>query len=190
VNRKHMIVVGSFAAAFAAVAYLGWALLIQPVNKKIAAKLAEKDDVSKKLETAKRQAAQYDKFRAQAENIRRDLNLISRRLDADLSMREMNRLNSRFLSYSGLAVDKVSAEKRERSKEAAFGGLDAVPFTITFKGGYHQVGNFINAMLAGQRLLVPQGLTFNQVADADLASGSTVDGILKISLFVEPAAAK
>ena len=182
-----MIVVGSFAATFAAVAYLGWALLIKPVDKKISAKLAEKDDVSKKLETAKRQAAQYDKFRAQAENIRRDLNLISRRLDADLSMREVNRLTSRFLSYSALRVEKVSVEKRERSKEASFAGLDAIPFTVTFKGGYHQVGNFINAILAGQRLLVPQSLDIKQVSDADLASGSTVDGTLKISLFVEPA---
>jgi Tfp pilus assembly protein PilO len=186
VTRNHWIVVGAFAAAFAAVSYLGWALLIKPVEKRIEEKLATRDDVQKKLIDAKTKAAQFDKFRAQAENIRRDLNLISQRLAPDFPVRESNRMQARLVSESSLIVSAVTVEKRAQSKEAGFSNLDAVPITIPFNGGFHEVGNFLNSVISGQRMIVPNAITLGQVTDPTLVR-ATVNGTINLTLYLDQA---
>jgi Tfp pilus assembly protein PilO len=188
VNRSHWIAIGCFVAAFVAISYLGWALMIRPVEKNIQDTLAERDDVQKKLTDAKTKAAQFDKFRAQAENIRRDLNLISLRLAPDLSVREQNRIMARIASESSLRVTNVTLDPRTRSKEAGFSNLDSLVITITFSGGFHELGNFINSVIAGQRMMVPSLMVLGPVADVTMIHYTT-SGTLTLLLFLDQAGA-
>lgn len=187
-NRKHMIVLGSFVIAFGVVSFMGWKLLIQPVDKKIKAKRAEVDEVDKKLKDAKSKAAQYDKFKAQAENIRRDLTLISQRLDSDFSLREVNRMASRFYAGSNLKVESVLLGKREKSKEPGFANLDNALFVITFKGGFHEIGEYFNAAVSGNRMVVPTILDFK--VGEEFLRAPTVSGTFTMGVFLETAGAK
>jgi Tfp pilus assembly protein PilO len=185
-NRRHLIIIGVFAGAFLALGYLGWALLIKPVDAKIVAKAAERDAAQQQLTDAKSQAAQYDKFRAQAENVRRDLGLISQRLDADLSQREESRIIDRIMTGAGTRAWKITTMvDRAPSKIPGFTTLDQIPITYEFDGGYHELGEIFNRIVSNARILCPESIEINDFGKDDMLSPSIKVTSFVVSFFVE-----
>jgi Tfp pilus assembly protein PilO len=176
--------------AFCVISYLGWAMLIHPVEIKIASVSTDLDAAKQKLEDAKSKATQYDKFRAQAENVRRDLNLITQRLDPDLSLREKGRIVDRIMTGSGLRDWKITTDpnqKRQASTIPGFTSLDQIQMKYDFKGGFDDLGDICNRIVSNERILCPESLEI--AADGkDSYYDPTVDVTnFVVSFFVEPA---
>ena len=185
-NRKHYIVLGAIVAALVAESVLGWTQVIKPAKAEIAKLEAEKDDVSKKLQEAKSKAAQYDKFRALSENIRRDLNFVVQRLDGDLGRKELYRMFAELANSPDLTKQTFVIAKRDKSRVPGFSALDEVPVTFDFLTNYHGLGNFLNAAVSNRRVLIPVSFSMTEAKETGEISGPTVHvTALALSVFLE-----
>jgi Tfp pilus assembly protein PilO len=156
-KKEHLVFL-----ALAGVLILGgygcWNFLFRPLGKEVAEARATLEAEKAKLEDAKAKAAQYEKFQAEAENVRRGLLFLNSRLDAHLTQQEEIGLFSGLGEVASLYNYTVTMNKTEASKEGA--GLSQVPVTIKFDSSYHEVGLFLNKAVGSQRLLYPRNMHF------------------------------
>src|SRR5687768_11928155 len=128
-----MVVIGVFAAAFLALGWLGWAFMVQPVRRSIDEKRAELEGAQAKLKDAQAKAAQHDKFQALAENIKRDLNFVTRRVDPIMPASELYRTLSMLGNRLALPDFVYEDSPRIRTKDPGLAGMDEVPVRLKFK---------------------------------------------------------
>lgn len=188
-TRNHWIVVASFSVAFLVLCYGGYAVLIKPVDDKIAATQVSIDADTTSLHDAEAKEAQYDQFHAERENVRRDLNLISERLDPDLSVREEARVLEKIMNGSGVSSWSIVADigDRERSKEPGFTSLDQITQAFAIIGGFNELGEICNRIVSNERLLCPESLTISHNDKDDLEDSSLKVTDFNISFYVLPA---
>jgi Tfp pilus assembly protein PilO len=154
---------GVFALLFAALSYLGWALVVKPVNVKIEERSKDLEDAKKKLSEAQIKAAQHDKFQALAENVRRDLVFISSRVDPVLGKSELYRIFSLMGNHLALPNYTFIPKERTGSKDAGIQTMEEIPVEVTFVGGYHDVGQFLSWAISQDRMVIPDRLNLTQM---------------------------
>jgi Tfp pilus assembly protein PilO len=152
-KREHLALLGCLVA-LGVVGYLSWAFLLNPLKARVTSARSNLAVERAKLEDAKAKAAQYEKFQAEAENVRRGLQFLNSRLDASLTYEEEMELFDGLSKGRGLRNYTVKLGKPAASKEGT--GLSEVPVTVKFDGSYHDLGEFLNQALSQRRLLVPQ----------------------------------
>lgn len=184
-KRQQWIVIGAFGAAFGLFIWLGWFALIKPVNKQREAKEAELKEAEAKLQEARTQAAQHEKFQALSENIKRDLALVSQRLDPVFSRSDFYGMLSAFGNTLGVSEYKWEAKPRAKTKEGGTGNLEEIPVTLTFKAGYHHVGALLTALASEQRLLVADKMTLKGNLDYQ-PSKPPMEAKVDMRVFLEP----
>jgi Tfp pilus assembly protein PilO len=179
-KRQHWIVVGAFGGGLILVAWLGWFFVAKPLSASIQTEVETRDAKRVALETARAKAAQYEKFQAQAENYKRDLNFINRRLDPDFSLNELVKIISSLANRAG--VNNLTYEFKERTvfKDTKLPGMDRIPVTVKFKAGYHVAAELISEAISQNRILVPEKLTFK----GDLSTG-LVGAELELGVVME-----
>lgn len=183
-NKKQGIVIGVFAATFVALSYLGWAFLAQPVAREIEAKQAELTAAQAKLAEAQSKAAQHDKFQALAENIKRDLSLVTQRVDPRLSNTDLYKMVSSLGNRLGLPDYSYEDKFRKPTKEAGLAGMDEILVSLKFKCDYHHVGALVNAALSQERMVVPDKI--NLKGNILQSKGKpTVEGEMDLRIFLE-----
>ncbi len=155
-KRQHYIVVGAFAVGFCLMVWLGWFFVASPLNIQIDEKVTLREEKKVKLATTLTKATQYDKFQAQAENFKRDLQFINRRLDPQFSYNEMTRIFSSLANTGGLSNFSFEFKPREPLKDAKLPNMDVVPVIIKFKSGYHAAAEFVSNAVSQNRLVVPE----------------------------------
>ena len=184
-KRVHLIAGISVGVAFCLSVWLGWMFLLAPAREKLEA--AEKTFQAKEAEltTARAKAKQHEKFRAEAENVNRNLAFVRSRIDASFGPNDVYRLLSGFGGSQGLV--KLSIRPMKEKKE---GTLMAYPVEVSFEGTYHRVGAFINDAISNRRVVVPTGMDLvNQ--DPTGRERQPLKATLEFKVFAEaPVAAK
>jgi Tfp pilus assembly protein PilO len=158
--------------------YLGWLLFLSPVNKRIVA--AETTLASKKaeLQEAETKKAQHEKFRAEAENVSRNLAFVKSRMDSRFGPNDVYRV---FNSLdSGLGLRNYSLKTLKPGKSA---GMDEFPVEVAFESTYHQVGELVNTVLSRRRIIVPKSLKLVNLSSRGV--GESVKATMGFSVFAE-----
>jgi Tfp pilus assembly protein PilO len=182
-NRLHWIAVGGLALGLGLVGFAGWRFLLTPLAAERAAKLAEKEAAVAKLQEAKRRANQFEKFKAEAENVRRDLDYYTRRLDPSLPVTEVfNQLEELGNSFNFL---EWSFDVKARAKTKTKGlDLDDVLVKASFKADYDRLGQFLNAAANRRRLFVAEAINIQRLIDADGVYRNTLKADLDLRVYV------
>lgn len=188
-NRLHWIAVGGLVGGLLLVLGLGWQFLLRPLGAEHAAKVAEHEQLVKQLAHTKAQAAQFEKFKAQAENVRRDLDFYSRRLDPDLPASELYTLVDGLGHSLNLGTWTFEAKVRAKTKVPSL-TLDEVEVRAKFTADFDRLGQLVNSMVSQTRLLVPESFTLTRYADASGSFTDTLNADLIFKVFVSPSEAK
>lgn len=186
-KRKQWIVIGILGGIFVALAWAGWFFLVRPVHAQIEAKAVEMAEVAAKLKDAKEKEQQYEKFQAEAENVRRDLLFVASRLDPVLKYSDVFRALDSAGNALNLPKYRFEVGKREKTKAPGLTDMDDVPVTVTFETDYEGLGRFLNAVISQQRLYVPMAsieLDFKRIDDS-ASFKSSLKVKLMVRLFLE-----
>jgi len=178
-NRTHWIIVGALAGGVVAMLGAGWQFLVHPISADIAAQVSAKADIEAKLQTARDTAAQFDKFRAQAENMRRDLDFYSSRMDANLTTIEVGQMLDTIAHE--LDLKDWTADVKPPSSAGANGvEIGACKVEVRFKSDYEHIGRFLNGCLDQVRLVVPDNVSLHDAAGVYF---DTVDVDLNLTVW-------
>jgi Tfp pilus assembly protein PilO len=177
-NRTHWIVAGALALGLVLALVGGMRFAVKPVRSRIEDQLAVKQDLEAKLQKARDTAAQFDKFKAQAENVRRDLDFYSARIDEPLTsvgVQKMlqtieNQYNFRECTYDIKAL-------------TSDGSVTTYEVDIKFKSDFEHLGLFLDSCLGQKRLVVLDGFTLTELDDTDGAYVDTMKVELKLLVY-------
>ncbi|HXB98320.1 MAG TPA: hypothetical protein VNZ54_09715 [bacterium] len=158
-NRMHWAVVGGLAAGLVAVLFLGWHFKIQQLDRDRDALLDQKQTLEDKLQETKQRAAQFEKFQAEAENVRRDLEFYSRRLDDPLDKEQL------YAEVGGLvqALNLVNVTTLVEDKSDATKSKQEV--TLNYTGDLDQTGQLLNACVSQSNIVLPVSIDLSRVED-------------------------
>jgi Tfp pilus assembly protein PilO len=151
-NRMHWVVVGGMAAGLVALLFMGWHFKIQDLDRQRDDKLVEKQQLEDKLQETKQRAAQFEKFQAEAENVRRDLEFYSRRLDDPL---DQEQLYSEVLGLIQSLNLKLATATLENKSDATKSKQEV---TLNYTGDLDQTGQLLNACVSQSNIVLPVSL--------------------------------
>jgi Tfp pilus assembly protein PilO len=188
-NRMHWIAVGGLIGGLVLLGFGGWQFLLRPLGAAYEAKVAEKAVAEEKLKDTKSKAAQFERFQAEAENVRRDLDFYSRRLDSQLSSAELYTLVD-SLGHS-LNLENWSYEFKIRDKAKGAGAdLDETYVKVKFKADLDQTGRLLNACLNQARIVVPDFMVLERTDDPSGTYHETLNGTIEMRVFTSTSGAK
>jgi Tfp pilus assembly protein PilO len=188
-TRLHWIAVGGLIGGLVLVFVLGWQFLLRPLGAEHTAKLVEHEQLVKQLEHTKAQAAQFEKFKAQAENVRRDLDFYSRRLDQDLAATELYTIVEGLGRRLGIQDWSYTAKERAKTKVPGL-TLDEIEVVARFGGDFERFGQLINSMVEETRLIVPEFFALNRRTGGTETYVDTLAGDITFRIFISPQEAK
>jgi Tfp pilus assembly protein PilO len=143
----------AFAAGLAVLlGYLSWAFLFSPLKVQVAAEKAALEQDKATLEEAKQKKMQYEKFLAEAENVRRGLDFVTSRLDPKMDSDESSRTFMRVWRSQRLFTNEVRVEKAVVSKD--YPGFNESKATLKMDCDYHALGDFLNAVNSQRRMMI------------------------------------
>jgi Tfp pilus assembly protein PilO len=171
-NRMHWAVVGGLAAGLVALLFLGWHFKIQDLARQTDDKLAEKQALEDKLQETKQRAAQFEKFQAEAENVRRDLEFYSRRLDDPLEKEQLYAevlgiVQSLNLKAVTIVVDEKTDAKMAKNE-----------VTLTYNADLDRSGQLLNECVSQPNIVLPVSLELTRLEDANGYYRETLTGKL------------
>lgn len=184
-TRLHWIAVGGLAGGLALVLGLGWQFLLKPLGEERQAKLAQLQELQAQLENTKKRAAQFEKFKAEAENVRRDLDFFTRRLDPDLSTAELYTLIDSLGRSLSLKDWRFEAGPREKTKIGGL-NLDEVEVKMSFTGDFEKLARLVNLSITQVRIFSPELMRLNRIDDGTGAFVDTLAANLTFKVFVSP----
>jgi Tfp pilus assembly protein PilO len=159
-NRMHWAVIGGLAAGLVAVLFLGWHFKIQQLERDRDAALATKAALEDKLQETKQRAAQFEKFQAEAENVRRDLEFFSRRLDDPLDKEQL------YAEIGGLVqtlnlkqVVLAVADKSDTTKSKQ-------EVTLNYFGDLDRTGQLLNDCVSQANIVLPVSIELTRQDDS------------------------
>lgn len=182
-NRTHWITVGGLVAGLGLLLGLGWQFALRPQKLAYEQALKEKADLEAKLKEARARAAQFEKFKSEAENVRRDLDFYLRRLDPNLPQSELYSLLDGIGHSFNFPDWNFSTAERVKSTTAKL-DLDQVEVVAKFTSDYETLGQFINLCISQVRLLVPEGLLLTRQVDSEGLYKKTLDAQVTLRVFV------
>lgn len=188
-NRMHWIAVGGLIVGLVLLGFAGWQFLLHPLDIAYEAKLAEKTTAEEKLKETKSRAAQFERFQAEAENVRRDLEFYTRRLDPQFPASELYSLVGSLGNSLNLSDWSYEVKPRDKSKTGG-SDLDEVFVRMKFKADLEQTGRLLNACLGQSRIVVPDTLVLLRVDDPNGFYRETVDAVLEMRVFISSMSAK
>jgi len=189
VNRMHWIAVGGLVGGLVLVLGLGWQFLVRPLSAEYDAKVAQKADLESQLATTKQRAAQFEKFKAEAENVRRDLDFYSRRLDPDLPAAELYTLVDGLGHALNFSTWSFEPQPRGKTKLPGL-NLDEVEVKAKFTTDFERLGKLFNLCVSQVRLIVPNTFILKRAVDSNGAYHDTLTAELVFKVLVSPAEAK
>jgi Tfp pilus assembly protein PilO len=181
----HWIAVGGLVGGLVLILVLGWQFLLRPLGTEYDAKLAQKTDLEGQLATTKQRAAQFEKFKAEAENVRRDLDFFSRRLDPDLPAAELYTLVDGLGHALNFSLWKFEAKPRARTKLPGL-TLDEVEVKASFNSDFERLGKILNLGVNQVRLIVPDSFVLTSLNDKDATYRETFSADLFLKVLVSP----
>jgi len=151
-KRQRIIVMAAAAGLAALLGYLSWAFLFQPLKFQVNTEREALEQDKATLEEAKQKKMQYDKFLAEAENVRRGLDFVTSRLDPKMDFDENQRTFMRIGQGSKVFKGEIKTEKAGVSKD--YPGFNEARATIKWDSDYHALGEFLNEVNSQRRMMV------------------------------------
>jgi|GEM_PF-3579190 Tfp pilus assembly protein PilO len=151
-KRQRIIVLAAAAGLAALLGYLSWAFLFQPLKAQVSSEKEALEQDKATLEEAKQKKMQYDKFLAEAENVRRGLDFVTSRLDPKMDYDESQRTFMRIGQGAKIFHGQIKTEKPAVSKD--YPGFNESRATISMDCDYHALGEFLNAVNSQRRMMV------------------------------------
>lgn len=188
-NRMHWIAVGGLIGGLVLIAFGGWQFLLRPLGAAYESKVAEKIAAEEKLKETKSRAAQFEKFQAEAENVRRDLEFYNRRLAAQMPATELYAMVDELGHSLNLKDYTYEVKPREKAKNAG-ADMDETGLKLRFKADLEQTGRLLNACLAQTRILVPDAIVLDRQNDPNGRFDDTLSAIFDLRVFTSSQAAK
>lgn len=187
-NKQLMVVIGGMAGGLVLVGWAGWQFVLRPAAAAITALEADRDAASEKLNDTKAKAMQYEKFQAEAENIRRDLVFVSQRLNPDFPEAEYVRLVQGLVSAENprdWSVTFKPPKEGNRAKTKASGlDLDEREFSVKFRGDYENLGRLLNTAVQQTRMVSPEKVVIKPVNDDE--GRQTIEATVDMKVFTQP----
>jgi Tfp pilus assembly protein PilO len=180
VNRTYWIVIGGLIAGLAVAAFGGWRLLVYPQTVDYAAAVAQKADLDQQLQTARDTAAQFPKFKAQAEALSRNLEFYNSRTNVPLNDVTATQMLMDLGNQMGLSKFTVSITK---STPSAPGTLGMYDMSMQFNSDFDQLGRFMNACVRQRAIMIPNTLTMDAVDDPSGLYGNTLNVNLIVLIY-------
>ena len=177
-NQKYWIVIGGLAAGLVILTFAGWHFMVKPLSADYDAAVAQKAVIDAQLQTARDTAAQFSKFRAQEEDMRRDLEFYSSRTDGRLNAVEVSQMLTTLGKGLGLGNWIINV-----TKGASIGGIGQYAVTLTFASDYERLGGFLNACVSQRRIIVPTSITLNSVDDPNGVYNNTMTVALTLTVY-------
>ncbi|HTB21673.1 MAG TPA: type 4a pilus biogenesis protein PilO [bacterium] len=177
-NQKYWIVIGGLALGLALLTFAGWRFLVHPLSADYAAAVAQKAVIDAQLQTARDTAAQFSKFRAQEEDMRRDLEFYSSRTDGRLNAVEVSQMLTTLGKGLGLGNWLITV-----AKQPSIGGIGQYAVQLSFKSDFERLGGFLNACVSQRRIIVPTGITINSVDDPNGVYNDTMTVSLNMTVY-------
>jgi hypothetical protein len=179
-NRTYWIVIGGLIAGLGIAAFGGWRLLVYPQTVDYAAAVAQKADLDQQLQTARDTAAQFPKFKAQAEALSRNLEFYNSRTNVPLNDVTATQMLTDLGNQMGLSKLTVSIQK---STPSAPGTLGMYDMSLTFLSDYEQLGKFMNACVRQRALMIPNTCAMDALDDPNGMFGNTLSVNLIVLIY-------
>jgi hypothetical protein len=180
VSRNYWIVIGGLIAGLGVAAFGGWRLMVYPQTVDYAAAVAQKADLDQQLQTARDTAAQFPKFKAQAEALSRNLEFYNSRTNVPLNDVTATQMLTDLGNQMGLSKLVVSIIK---STPSAPGTLGMYDMNMTFYSDYEQLGKFMNACVKQRAIMVPNGVLMDAQDDPSGLYGNTLNVALVVLIY-------
>ena len=166
-NRSHLIAIGGLALGLLLVLFLGWRVLVLPLRADYAAAMAQKQDIEQQLQTARATAAQFPKFKAQAEQMSKHLQFYKARVGQGLEPVDLINQMQSLANECGLDRFDVTVDQDNGRRGASVGGggLSKAHLDLHFDADFNRVGRFLDACVQQQRLLVPTHVSLGEYKD-------------------------
>ena len=186
-QRMQWIVIGGLVLCLGFVVFGAWKFLLVPLADAYDAKIAEKTVVEEKLRVTKQRALQFEKFQAEAENVRRALEFYSDRLNPELKYQELLSLVDGLGHSLNLTDWSFERDARGKSKLAGLGSMDEIEVRVKFKADANHLGRFLNACLMAKRLVCPDSISIRKLEDPNGTFAETLDAAVKLKIYCGPA---
>lgn len=179
-SRNYWIVIGGLIAGLAVAAFGGWRLLVYPQTVDYAAAVAQKADLDQQLQTARDTAAQFPKFKAQAEALSRNLEFYNSRTNVPLNDVTATQMLTDLGNRAGLGKLTVSIKSSTASVPGTLGMYD---MNMTFVSDFDQLGKFMNACVRQRAIMIPNSLEMDALDDPFGMYGNTLSVDLVVLIY-------
>jgi Tfp pilus assembly protein PilO len=179
------MVVGGLVAGLALVLFAGWRFLVYPQSVDYAAAVAQKQALAQQLQTARDTAAQFQKFKAQAEVMRRNLEFYNSRTDRPLNDVMVMQMFSDLGNQLGLGGWSVSVKDMPASTVAP--GIAVYSVETKFNSDFDHLGRFMNACVDQRTIVVPSSVILKSVDDPIGLYNDTMTVDLTLLVYGGPA---
>ncbi|HTA17463.1 MAG TPA: type 4a pilus biogenesis protein PilO [bacterium] len=179
-NRTYWIVIGGLIAGLGIAAFGGWRLLVYPQTVDYAAAVAQKADLDQQLQTARDTAAQFPKFKAQAEALSRNLEFYNSRTNVPLNDVTATQMLTDLGNQMGLSKLAVSIKSSTPSGPGTLGMYD---MNMDFTSDFEQLGKFMNACVRQRAIMVPNSLEMDAADDPFGVYGTTLTVNLVVLIY-------
>jgi Tfp pilus assembly protein PilO len=159
--------------------YLGYMFLLRPVGKDIDSGETKLKDLQNKLKTAEVKKDQHEKFRAEAENVTRNLSFVQSRMDSNFGANDVYRLFNSLFVANNIVNYSIKSGKTKRVTD-----MMEFPVEISFAASYNQTGELINSVLRQRRIAIPTTTKLWSLQPQDQGA-SSMSGTLGFSVFAQ-----
>jgi len=130
---------------------------------------------------ARATAAQFGKFKAQAENMHRDLDFYSSRTDGSLSQLDVTQIITELGNQMGLR--DLTVKVTELPAAGATVDMNKYDVVVDFHSDFEHVGKFINTCVNQRRIMVPGSVTLNALDDPNGLYFDTVSAEVDLTVY-------
>ncbi len=161
-TRNDGILIGALILGLVGLGMGGAHFVLKPLQVAYDAQIAQKQDLEKKLATARQTAAQFGKFKAQAENLSRNLAFYESRTDGTLSAVEVGRMLAGLANQMDLREWSAVVTAHPPAGAEAMGQFQV---HAKFNADFDRLGRFLNACVSQRRLVIPVGVDLRAMTD-------------------------
>ncbi|MFP4466529.1 MAG: type 4a pilus biogenesis protein PilO [Candidatus Goldiibacteriota bacterium] len=151
--------------------------LLEPNNKKIAAKSKELKTKERELREARNMVTQYPVFLRRAALINRKVDFINKRLPADAQISEIIESLSVVASESGINLIEFVPGKEKKTAE-----YTEQPILLKFSAGYNAIGGFITRLGYMDRLATAKELRLKLNNSREM-SGNNISAEVLVNIY-------
>jgi type IV pilus assembly protein PilO len=162
-NKSYQIIAAVIGGAVIFIAAF-YFILISPKAAKISelkAKIAEKQTFLAKAGSVEKQKQKIKAAKAKINELEQDISYYEKKLPQEKDIPDLLQYLSNIATETNIKLLEIEKKQEIRQEqEQAF--YVTVPFNLILKGGYHEIGRFINRLENAERFMKIENLTIEE----------------------------